>query len=189
MGIKEKMSSMCDKVICLSKRHELEDKKLKLFTTLADISTIDFDNANSREEALDQHQALSYLLAWAVANAEAGQISNVEEFTSNIENFSAKIGTYEKAVQSMDDGKNPEDRFNLDQMYQALADALGKIAGSAQYNGQPVCSIHDPTFTALKTAYGHYFRCLNNVQIMQFAFNDPKFTNSARRILDNGSAI
>lgn len=136
--------------MCLGKRHELEDKKLKLFSTLADVSTIDFDNANGREEALDQHQALTFLLAWATANSEAGQISNVEEVTSNIESFSAKIGTYEKALQTaadivndmrqvavlcMDESKSDEDRFNWDQKYQALADALSKIAGSAQYNG------------------------------------------------------
>lgn len=196
------MSSMCDKVICLSKRHELEDKKLKLFTTLADVSTIDFDNASSREQALDQHQALSFLLAWATANSEAGQISNVEEVTANIENFTAKVGTYEKTLQSaadivndmrqlavlcMDQAKSEEDRFNWDQKYQALADALGKIAGSAQYNGQPVCALTGPTFTALKEKYGHYYRNLQNVQMLKYAAADPAHTNNARRMQDNGS--
>ena len=169
------MSSMCDKVMCLGKRHELEDKKIKLFMTLADISTIDFDNASSREESLDTHQALAYLKAWATANSEAGQISNVEEVTSNIEGFTAKIGAYETAlvtavdivndmrqlaVLAMDDSKSPEDKFNLDQKYQALADALSKIAGSAQYNGQPLLILYANAFKDLQTAYAQYYQDL-----------------------------
>merc|ERR1712100_364390 len=187
MGINREMSSMCDKVVCLGKRHELEDKKLKLFQTLADVSTIDFDNANSREEALDQHQALTFLLAWATANSEAGQISNVEEVTSNIESFSAKIGTYEKALQAaadivndmrqvavlcMDESKSDEDRFNWDQKYQAYADALSKIAGSAQYNGQPVLNLYSSKFTALEDKYADYYNELQDLQMQVFAAQD-----------------
>jgi flagellin-like hook-associated protein FlgL len=90
------------------------------------------------------------------------------------------------AVLAMDDSKSAEDKLNLDQKYQALADALSKISGSAQYNGQPVLILYASAFRELEKSYANYYKDLLLWQFARYA-NDDNRMNVNNHPLSQGA--
>ena len=81
------MSSISDKIICLGKRHELEDAKLRLLTALTDINNINFDNIDLFTENADS-DAVRHFKEWVQRNRIA---SGVDELVANVDSGLAMV--------------------------------------------------------------------------------------------------
>jgi len=75
------MSSLCDKLMCLGKRQELESLKSKLMGWLTDVSLIDFENVSMYQNNEDQ-DSVKYFLDWVDRNKV---YATADEVVANID--------------------------------------------------------------------------------------------------------
>jgi flagellin-like hook-associated protein FlgL len=140
---------MCDKIVCLGKRQELEDKKMKLFMALAEISSIDFDNVNL-SNANSQHDAVEQFIDWtrrhknrsntdeAVSNTDSaiGLVDVKARAENQIQNILLKMR--ELAVQSATGTMTVADMTALSNTYKNYRAEVQRISADSEYNGAAV---------------------------------------------------
>ena len=75
------MTSLCDKLICLGKKHHLESKKAKLISWLNSVSLVDFDNISMFQTNKDENE-IKHFLEWVDHNKI---LATTDEIVSNID--------------------------------------------------------------------------------------------------------
>lgn len=75
------MSSISDKIICLGKRHDLEDQKMRLLGALVDINNITFDNVDLVAENQDS-DAVRHFKNWVQRNRV---LAGTDEVVANVD--------------------------------------------------------------------------------------------------------
>jgi flagellin-like hook-associated protein FlgL len=72
---------MCDKITCLGKKQVLDDRKMKLFDSLSQITSVNFDNVNLYNDA-DLTDATENFINWIRKNSA---VSSSDEVLDNID--------------------------------------------------------------------------------------------------------
>merc|ERR1711998_672588 len=154
-----KMSSMCDKILCLGKKQELEDKKMDLFTALADITSINFDNINLSNDS-NLHDAVENFINWVRKNKVS---SNSDEVLDNIDSGMGLVDLKHSALNQMADillktrelavlgssgTATAEDITNISSQIEGKFAEMDRVARTTIYNGTSVDdSEHKPFYS------------------------------------------
>ena len=143
------MSSLCDKLMCLGKRQELESLKSKLMGWLTDVSLIDFENISMYQNNEDQDQ-VKYFLDWVDRNkiyATADEVvANIDANKQRLNLANIKLNEFkdmymkvrELAVLAADDAYTVAQRTEFEVEARQIQAQVNSIEAALKFNGEKV---------------------------------------------------
>ena len=146
------MSSLCDKLMCLGKRQELESLKSKLMGWLTDVSLIDFENISMYQNNEDQDQ-VKYFLDWVDRNkiyATADEVvANIDANKQRLNLANIKLNEFkdmwmkvrELATLAADDAHTAEQRLEFKAEADQIIAQIESIKNELQFNSKPVFNV------------------------------------------------
>ena len=157
------MSSLCDKLMCLGKRQELESLKTKLMGRLTDVAMVDFENVSMFQNNEDEDQ-VKYFLDWVDRNKK---YSGADEVVANIDANKQRLNVAnvklnelkdmymkirELAVLAADDAHTGAQRTEFESEANSIRSHAWDMYNNLTFNGQKVFNHADTapaTFSAI----------------------------------------